>query len=296
MATLAKGRVSRILVWAAVLTVLWMGLIQIWAPSITQPQNQFAGNVTEAERYIYGSGPVPALVVGSSMVEWLDLLTDGKVQVLGMNGMSAREALQIVLRSGRLPERIAIELNGLTAPANEGFLGRLFNPWLSPVRERVLALRTEYQPASVIMSLAKQAFGRNSGRTGPSPAPPGLAEVRAKQLYDQYCKPPDMDQLRANLRTVRDAVAELERRGVRVTYFEFPVPHGLAKTIFHQARRAANAEILGPAAATALFLDDDAFTTTDGIHLVPQDQQRVANRLLEMLDADFPGAAPTASR
>jgi hypothetical protein len=213
-----------------------------------------------------------------------------------MNGMSAREALEIVLRSGRLPERIAVELNGLTAPANEGFLDRLFNPWLSPVRERVLALRTEYQPASVIMSLAKRAFGRNSGRTGPAPAPPRLAELRAKQLHDQYRKPPDMDQLRANLRAVRDTVAELERRGVRVTYFEFPVPHGLAKTIFHQARRTANAEILGPAAATAVFLDDDAFTTTDGIHLVPQDQQRVAGRLLEMLDADFPGAAPTASR
>lgn len=296
MATLSKGRVSRIVGWAVLLTAMWVGVIQVWAPAISQTQNQFAGNVAEAERYIYASSPVPTLVVGSSMVEWLDLLTDGQVQVLGMNGMSARESLEIVLRSGRLPERIAVELNGLTAPANEGFLDRLFNPWLSPVRERVLALRTEYQPASVIMSLAKQSFGRKSGQTGPSPAPPGLAELRTKQLHDQYCKPPDMDRLRVNLRAVRDAVVELERRGVRVTYFEFPVPHGLAKTTFHRARRAANAEILGPAAATAVFLDDDAFTTTDGIHLVPQDQQRVAVRLLEMLDSDFPGAAPTASR
>jgi hypothetical protein len=210
--------------------------------------------------------------------------------------MSARESLEIVRRSGRLPERIAVELNGLTAPANDRFVDRLFSPWLAPARRHVLALRTEYQPASVVMSLARGAFARNSGHIGPSPAPPGLAELRAKQLHDQYRKPPDMDQLRANLRAVRDTVAELERRGVRVTYFEFPVPHGLAKTTFHQARRAANAEILGPAAATAVFLDDDAFTTTDGIHLVPQDQQRVAVRLLEMLDADFPGAAPTASR
>jgi hypothetical protein len=296
MASLTKGRVSRILAWATVLALAWVGGIQIWAPVITQAQNQFAGNVAEAERYIYGSGRVPALVVGSSMVEWLDQLTDGRVQVLGMNGMSARESLEIVLRSGRLPERIAVELNGLTAPANDRFLDRLFSPWLAPARRHVLALRTEYQPASVVMSLARAAFGRNAGQRGPSPAPPGLAQVRAHQLHDQYRQPPDMDQLRANLLAVRDAVAELEQRGVRVTYFEFPVPHGLAKTAFHQARRAMNAEILGAAAAAAVFLDDDEFETTDGIHLVPQDQQRVAFRLLEVLEATSPGAAPTASR
>jgi hypothetical protein len=296
MATLSKGRMSRILAWAALLTAAWVGLIQIWAPVITQTQNQLAGNLAEAERYIYGSGRVPALVVGSSMVEWLDLLTNGRVQVLGMNGMSARESLQIVLRSGRLPERIAVELNGLTAPANDGFLDRLFSPWLAPVRKHVLALRTENQPASVVMSLAKNAFGRTASRNGPSPAPPGLAEVRAQQLHQQYRQPPDMEQLRANLRAVRDAVAELERRGVRVTYFEFPVPHGLAETPFHRARRAANASILGEPALTAVILDDDAFETTDGIHLVPEDQRLVADRLVELLAVPSAATPPTAAR
>lgn len=275
---------SRILAWAALLTAAWVGLIQIWASVITQTQNQLAGNLAEAERYIYGSGRVPALVVGSSMVEWLDLLTNGRVQVLGMNGMSARESLQIVLRSGRVPERIAVELNGFTAPANDGFLDRLFSPWLAPVRKHVLALRTENQPASVVMSLAKNAFGRTASRNGPSPAPP------------QYRQLPDMEQLRPNLRAVRAAVAELERRGVRVTYFEFPVPHGLAETPFHRARRAANASILGEPALTAVILDDDAFETTDGIHLVPEDQRLVADRLVELLAVPSAATPPTAAR
>lgn len=296
MTRFAKGTVRGILAWAALLAAAWVGLIQAWAPQISQAQNQYAGNVGEAERYIYGSGRIPALVVGSSMVERLDLLTDGRVQVLGMNGMSAREALEIVLRSGRLPEKIAVELNGLTAPANDRFLGRLFDPWLAPVRRHVLALRTDYQPASVVMTLAKNTFGRKTAQEGPFVVPRGLAEVRAKQLKDQYSQAPDMEQLRANLVDVRNAVAELGRRGVRVTYFEFPVPHGLAKTHFHQARRAANAEILGAPAASAVFLYDDAFETTDGIHLAPEDQQRFALRLLELLDMSLATTAPTASR
>jgi hypothetical protein len=284
MATLSKGRMSRILAWAALLTAAWVGLIQIWAAVITQTQNQLAGSEAEAERYMYGSGRVPALVVGSSMIEWLDLLTNDRVQVLGMNDMSAHEALQIVLRSGRRPERIAVDLNGLIAPANDGFLDRLFSPWLAPVCKHVSALRTEYQPASVVMSLAKNAFGRTASRNGPSLAPP------------QYRQPPDMEQLRPNLRAVRDAVAELERRGVRVTYFEFPVPHGLAETPFHRARRAANASILGEPALTAVILNDDAFETTDGSHLVPEDQRLVADRLVELLAVPSAATPPTAAR
>jgi hypothetical protein len=82
-----------------------MGLIQAWAPAITQPQNQFASNVAEAEQFIYGSGPLPALVVGSSMVESIDSLTGGELRVLGMNGMSAREGLQVLLHSADFRRR-----------------------------------------------------------------------------------------------------------------------------------------------------------------------------------------------
>jgi hypothetical protein len=296
MATLAKGCVSRILALATVLALAWAGGIQIWALVIAQAQNQFAGNVANAERDIYGFGRVPAIVVGSSMVECLDLLTDGRVQVLGKNGMSARDTLEIVRWAGRLPERIAVELNGLTALAKDRFLDQLLSLWLAPARKHVLALRTECQPASIVKSLARAAVGRNAAKTGPSPTPPVLAQVRVHQLRDQSCQPPDMDQLRANLLAVRDAVAELERRGIRVTYFEFPGLDPLAKTVFHQARRAVNPEILGAAAAAAaVLLDDDEFETTDGIRLVPKDQQRVAFRLLEVLEASSQGADPTAS-
>ena len=283
-AGLVKGRVTHILAWTVALVLGWMGLIQAWAPSITQPQNQFAGNVAEAEQFMYGSGPLPALVIGSSMVESVDTLSGGNLQVLGMNGMSAREALQVLIRSGRLPKKIAIELNGLTAPPNDAFLARLFNPLMLPIRKRVLSLRTEYQPASVIMSLAKRSFGRGQSRESVKPHAVGsLTDTRISLLHDLYQQPPDMDRLRANLASVRDSVAVLEDRGVDVIYFEYPVPHGLAKTPFHQARRAASVEILGERATAAACLDEGSLRTRDGIHLDPEGQQAVVKRLQEML-------------
>lgn len=283
MAQLGKGRVSRILVWAAGLGVGWIALIQGWAPSISQPQNQFVGNVAEAEQFIYGSGPIPAIVAGSSMVDSFDALTNGRLQVLSMNGMSAREALIILLRSGRVPQQVAVELNALTALPNDAFVDRVFNPFWLPIRRSVLALRTEYQPASVIMSLAKDAFGRGAHRRSTDVAPDTVAELRIAQLTKFYQQPPDMVRLRASLMSVRDSVDELERRGARVTFFEYPVPHGLANTPFHLARRAANVEILGPRAQAAIRFEDDNFQTRDGIHLVPKDHQTVAKALEAML-------------
>jgi len=269
-----------------------MGLIQAWAPAITQPQNQFASNVAEAEQFIYGSGPLPALVVGSSMVESIDSLTGGELRVLGMNGMSAREGLQVLLHSGRLPQKIAVELNGLTAPPNDAFLDRLFNPVMLPLREKVLALRTQYQPASVIMSLAKGTFGRGKARKTAEFHVGSVADIRISQLRELYQQQPDMNRLRANLASVSDSVDVLEARGATVIFFEYPVPHGLAKTPFHEARRAANIEILGDKAATAVRFAEDTFRTTDGIHLVPDGQRAVASELKRMLlGAGSEGAA-----
>jgi hypothetical protein len=279
----AKGRVSRILSWALLLGLGWMTLIQVWAPRITQPQNQFVGNLAEAEQFIYGCGPLPVLVVGSSMVEAVATLTDGELRVLGMNGMSAREGLQVVLRSGRLPDKIAVELNGITALPNNAFIARLFNPLMLPVREQVLALRTEYQPASVIMSLARDTFGRGKTQRKPGARAESIADIRIPQLRELYQQPPDMDCLRANLISVRDSVAALEARGVSVIYFEYPVPHELSTTRFHEVRRAASVEILGKKAADAASFSNETFRTVDGIHLDAEGQQAFANRLEEKL-------------
>lgn len=291
---LSKGRVSRILSLAVLLGLGWVALVQVWAPPITQSQNQFTGNVAEAERFIYGSDPLPALVVGSSMVESVDLLTAGKLQVLAMNGMSAREALDILVRSGRRPRRVAVELNGLTAPPNEAFLKHLFNPVMLPLRRQVLALRTEYQPASVIMSLAKGAFGKGASRGTATTHLGSVADIRIEQLRDLYKTTPAMEKLRANLISVRDSVAVLEDHGVDVIYFDYPVPHGLSKTPFHEARRAASVEILGAKAASAVCFNEESFRTRDGIHLDSEGQQAVANRLLQMLLGT--GSEATAER
>ena len=283
MAGLNKGRVSRILAWAAGLAAGWMLLIQLWAPTITLPQNQFVGNVTKAERFIYGNGPLPVVVVGSSMVDSLDTVTNGRLQVLGMNGMSAREALIVLLRSGRVPRRVAVELNGLVAAPNDAFIERVFNPFWMPIRRHILALRTEYQPASVVMTLARSRFGRGASRQAMVSSTEAVADIRIAQLRELYQQPPDMERLRASLESVRDSLAALERAGVRVQFFEYPLPHGLSDTPFHEARRAASADVLGPKAAAAFRFVEEDFRTRDGIHLTPEGQEAVARGLEKML-------------
>jgi hypothetical protein len=283
MAGLNKGRVSRILAWAAGLASCWMILIQLWAPTITLPQNQFVGNVTKAERFIYGEGPLPAVVAGSSMVDSLDTLTNGRLQVLGMNGMSAREALIVLLRSGRVPRQVAVELNGLVALPNDAFIERVFSPFWMPIRRHILALRTEYQPASVVMTLAKSLFGRRESLKAMVSSIDPVADIRIAQLRELYQQPPDMERLRSSLGSVRDSLAALERAGARVQFFEYPVPHGLADTPFHEARRAASAEVLGQKAAEAFRFVEDDFRTRDGIHLTPKGQEAVARGLEKLL-------------
>jgi lysophospholipase L1-like esterase len=61
------------------------------------------------------------------------------------------------------------------------------------------------------------------------------------------------------------------------------VPHGLSDTPFHEARRAASADVLGPKAAAAFRFVEEDFRTRDGIHLTPEGQEAVARGLEKML-------------
>lgn len=284
MQALSKGRPAWILVWTLILGAAWIGLIQAWAPPITQTQNQFVGNLAEAEHYLFGDGPVSRLVVGSSMVESLAELSGGRLAVLGMNGMSARESLAIVVRSGRIPDRVAVELNGLTAPYNEKFMARLLTPAMHELRRHVLALRAEYQPASVAITIAKNMFGRGGGRRESTAPAEEFVRRRVVDLREKYRRPPDLEGLRANLLAVAEYARELERRGATVIYFDYPVPRGLGDTVFHRERRRVSREVLGDNAA-AFILDGDEFGTTDGIHLNHEGQRAVAHRLADLLES-----------
>jgi hypothetical protein len=291
-APLAKGRCTRIIAWAIVLTAGWVAVIQVVQPEITQAQNQFAQNVIDAERFVYEVDSLGALVVGSSMADDFDTYTDGRVRVLGMNGMSAREGLQVLRESGRVPSRVAIELNCLTAPANDAFLERVFNQAWMPLRRHILALRMEYQPASVVTSLAKAAFGKKKSDQTTSTAEGVVPEWRLEELRRKYANPPSLPELEDNLRSVRETVKTLERNGVKVVYYEYPVPHGLANTPFHTVRREVTAAILGPEAANPLTFDEATLSTRDGIHLTASGQRAVAIALERRLNGGGSSSEP----
>jgi hypothetical protein len=282
-------RAGHVALWAMGFVLLWATIIQIVEPPIEQTQNQYTGNLQEAEAFVYGESSDSPMVVGSSMAEFMDTLSGGRVAELSMNGMSAREALEVIVRSGRVPSRIAVEVNGLTAPHNQGFVDHLFAPVFHRLRRSILALRAEYQPASVVMSYVKRAFGQRRTESEWGVPSSEFVELRVKQLNDQYQAGPEMKVLESNLRAVRELVDSLEQRGARVLLYDLPVPHGLGDTPFHRIRREATERILSTGRSEAVYHFPDAdYETKDGIHLTRQGQQAIANRLADMLGARHP--------
>jgi hypothetical protein len=171
--------VSRIVVGALVIFLVYNGLLLFLRPRISRGQHQWQDNVINAQRYIYSSSRLPVVVVGSSLSTRLrDLPADYFNLALG--GSDCLTGLAIVLREGYCPKLVLIEANSMRG-VDEGFVAKLYASLSYPLRRYLPALREENNPLTVLMSAVSDRVVRD-------PDVPGellqLAVARAKVPID----------------------------------------------------------------------------------------------------------------
>ena len=281
--------------WAAAAGILWAGVLQVWAPAITQLQNVRAGNVCRAESYLYDKPHWPMVIVGSSMVTDFDRLSqDGQCLSLFMAGHSAIPSLELVASSVFRPRIVAVELNSLPVPPDDTVVQEVRDSAFRFLKQQILAFRRSYQPASVIMTVCRMWFGQNANERGLNPPSDIFTKLRIKELRSQYETPPDTSELVANVARAVALAERLRGDGVKVVFFELPVPHGLADTPYHRSRRGITFAAVKDAGFEIVRFDDTGITTTDGVHLPYSQSRLVARDLVGRLRSDA-GFAPGRS-
>lgn len=250
---------------------------------VTLSQNQYVGNVHRGETYLYDQRPWSLVIVGSSMVTEYDRLSERPgVYTLNMAGFSAVPALQLVVAARVRPACVAIEMNSLSTPGGEAIVREVRDSPLRFLKERVLAFRRGYQPVSVLMTLARELFGQRANDRGLNMPSDAFTRSRVQELRAAYETPADDGPLRQNVGQAIAVARRLRDEGVRVTFFELPVPHGLAETPFHRQRRAMTETAIDRSGFEIIRFGDEGFTTTDGIHLPRAQSKDVARRLVDV--------------
>jgi hypothetical protein len=274
----------RLIMLAAFGFTAYACLLQALGPEVSAFQNQWVKNYAVSERFIYGEGEYPAVIVGTSLAARLrqEQLGSDVYNLAFANG-SVLAGLHIILKSGRLPKTIFIETNLAEHELDESMLDNLFMPGLWQIKRQVVALQYTYQPVNLLLS----ALNGNPEKSRAQP----LADTPNPRILKQFLQRTLKDNNSADgleskdeLTELKTLITQLKSRGVRIVFFEMPVHPDLLSSPKYAGRR----QIL-----QALFPDDEfhflspaaasAYLTSDGAHLLPKSACRFSLVLKQMI-------------
>jgi hypothetical protein len=260
--------VFRIILGGLAIVLVYTVLVSILRPEVHATQHQMQDNVITAQRYIYSSSPHQVVVAGSSISTRLTALPPDYYN-FALGGSSALTGLTIVLREGHHPPLVLIEANVLRE-IDRAFVGKLYNPFLYPLKRYVPSLRDEYHPLNVLMSWW---LGKPGGSTiaDAAKSQPQVPRQVLQVAIDGANAPID-DAFRS---AVAGQLDEMERlvqaveagKSVPVFYWMPMHPEVAAASANQYQLRAFEEKFPHTRYDWISDLPSDRFQTTDGVHL-----------------------------
>jgi len=256
-------------------------LVEVLRPHVIIASSQWALNRIQAERFIYSVERPAAVIVGSSLAFHLPESTLGnRIFNLSLAAVGPLTGLEVVERSGNLPQAVIIETNFLFSAADHDFVEGLYAPPLYQVRSIVRGLRFEYQPVNVILSAVRRAGGHSGAQREAVRADPKVVANMVEVHERELSRSAQEAGLSPALENLQRLVSRLEKRGTQIIFLEMPV---------HPRLHAASLERAVHDQVLALYPRDryrwlmmqecGEPETTDGLHLTYAEAARYAAAL-----------------
>lgn len=282
------GFVSRTLIIAAALVLVYAVIVPRVVPKWNTWQSQQQTNTILAQRYLYDEVPFEVVIVGSSLSNRFDRdslpPTFGN---LGFGGLSISDGLRIVERRGYAPPVVAVEMNVAFKAPDRNFNTSVLSPAFYWMRKYVSVTRDEYQPIGLLKGWASARSEAKKKAFGGGP----LAVAEHDAVFDQmlalqkeeHAIAPDTATFPAIIKELKRITDVLEKQGSRIVLFEMPIDPALVGMARGNAIRAAFAQLYPTDRYAYVTSPDPAtFNTTDGLHL---DEESAARYTAYLRDA-----------
>ncbi len=261
-----------------ILVMAYSGIIFIANPKIdiAHAPNPYLENTIIAEEYIFEKKDAPVVIAGSSISKTMlneIIIDDINYWNLSFTASTPLQSLNLISRSNSNPEIILIEIGWgiLNIADNKKEIDTLTDPRLNTMKRFLPAFRKKYQPVNIINSYANRYIFKYRG-IDKSQVKEIKPEPKAYKVglngYLRLSENRPYDQIDSVLREMRRIIVDLEKRNIRVLFFETPMDKHLAEAdaILRIKQKAL---FYFPAGKYTWISppSEPGYVTTDGVHL-----------------------------
>ncbi len=259
---------------------------------------QQRANYLRAQKFVHDTPPDANVVVGSSMANTLsDELLAGKYEKLTFPAGGSLTGLEIIAGTNKTPKVLWIETNTILRGADQSMLDDVLSPWRRKLRDTSPVFKEEGRPSNFQVGFLNDLVGkacRAYGKITGAPKKPKAVEHKIdpevfadimKVNREHLDRAPSDTALTEKVNRLGELIDHFTRAGTRCILFEMPIETSLMDLAEPMAVRKAMEKRFPPDKYHWFKFDyDHAWQTTDGVHLVKSETDRITEKML--LDAE----------
>jgi len=287
----------------SLITALVLLLVYHFAlPHLSRDYYWIAGqqraNYLRAQKFVHDTPADANVIVGSSMANTLsDEMLAGKYEKLTFPAGGSFTGLEIIAGTNKHPKVLWIESNTILRDADKSMLADVLSPWRRKLRDASPVFREEGRPSNFEVGLFNELVGKvchGFAKITGAPKKPKIAEHAIdpdvfanimKVNRDYLDRAPSETVLASKVNHLGELIDQLTRTGTRCILFEMPIDSTLEPLAEPSAvRKAMEKRFPSDKYHWFAFDRDRSWQTTDGVHLVRSESDKVTGTMLR--DAD----------
>ncbi len=259
---------------------------------------QQRANYLRAQKFVHDTPADANVIVGSSMANTLsDEMLAGKYEKLTFPAGGSFTGLEIIVGTHKRPKILWIESNTLLRDADKSMLDDVLSPWRRKLRDASPVFKEEGRPSNFQVGVLNDLVGKVchgfAKITGAAKKPKTVEHLVDPSVFADIMKvnrehldrSPSETALTAKVNHLGELVDQLTRGGTKCIFFEMPIDSTLEPLAEPMAVRKAMENRFPPDKYPWFTFDrDHAYQTTDGVHLVKSESDKVTGKMLR--DAD----------
>jgi hypothetical protein len=262
------------------------------------PQNINQDNQIKIQEFYYSEKNKNAIIVGSSASAKIEEAICGRdFYNLAFRGRSVYDGITILKTSNTIPKYLFIEINYLQRAASLSEDDTFLNPYSREIKRKLLALQEKNQPVNRLLAFLDKMLSRKKSKSNDKDDTPETEDPKEvkndgnqdffKRIIEKKVEefnqiPENKAKLDKQLSTLKVEIEDLEKKGVKIVFFEMPFhPNVCNSKGFHFLREEV--KVYFPASKYEYWklADCNDFETKDGIHLISESAKKFSLLLLK---------------